>query len=324
MRNKFYLFIILCFTSFYFNCSSENPMETQNNPNVTIKSIFFSDELDTDNDGYSSFARLYFDLDTDVKTLNVVVKVGIRTHSKIANEPYDIYFQSVPYTINGDTVGDAVYIEVGGQNSELDEGSYDFLIQVFKSPNLTEVIAEASSITHLNLANIKFERSSQELSPEWISNIDDNIFEGSYITPIKPPIGFSINALAEKFEIYSNTASRTIKKVRINIPYVNNPPQQIIFSIYGDDNNEPLNKLFTSNSYSISDTGWTVFELECDITSHPIFYISVPPSENYAVSTDNNSATLNGFRYEYVTSNPIREGWVAVNINYAIDVFIEY
>lgn len=322
MRNVFY-FIFLFLTSFYMSCS-EKPTETEDEQNVWVTSIFFSDQVDTDNDGYLSFARLNFDLDTDAQTLNVIVKVGIRVHSSVANPSYDLYFQSLPFDIHGETAADAMYIVIGGENGELEEGNYDFLFQVFDTDDQPRVVAEASSTSHSNLTNIKFERSSQELSPKWISNIDDGIFEGSYIIPQRPPLGLSVNALAEKFEISSATAAPAIKKIRIHIPVVINPPQQITFSVYSDNDNKPFNKLFTSNSYNISNTGWNVFDLEYDLAGHPVFYISVPPGSQYAVSTDNNSESLNGYRYEYVSSNPPREGWVAENINYAIDVYIDY
>ena len=79
-----------------------------------------------------------------------------------------------------------------------------------------------------------------------------------------------------------------------------------------------------SSGNNITSTGWNTFDLEYDVTNHPIFYISVPPSQNYAVSIDNNSTILNGYWYEYVTSNPPREGWVKRDLNYALEVYLEY
>lgn len=300
--------------------------EQQDTPNVTIKSIWFSDRVDQDNDGYSSYARLNFDIDTDVDESDVAVKLSVREHSSNAAQTYDVYFESVFFTVFGETSEDAVYIDIGSPNDELIEGSYDFLLQVFISSDPTEVIAEASPDTYSVLSDIQFERCSQEevTVEKWISYIDDGIFEDYFTYYPRYPTGTIIQELTERFEQPSNAISCTIKKVRINFPNIYTNPTQVSFTIQDDESNEPKNTLFTSDSYTIQSTGWNVFDIEYNITNYSVFYISVPTSLNYAVGVDNNSVTFNGYQYYTVSSNPPHEGWRKVDNNYAIEVFVEY
>ena len=122
----------------------------------------------------------------------------------------------------------------------------------------------------------------------WISYINDGIFESSYQIPARPPLGVSYSRLTEKFEKPATATTCIIKKVRVHIPAIDNLPDQITFSIYSDLNNEPNEILLSSSGNNII-TGWNTFDVDYDGTNHPVFYISVPPSSNYAVSIDNNS-----------------------------------
>ena len=324
MKKVVSFFTIVCISSFFYQCSTKASVDPGDDPTVIITDIWFSNFIDNDNDGFSSSARLNFDLDTNVDDFSVVVKIGIRHHSDVASDLYVTYLQSKAFTISGETTSDAVSFEIGGSNSELDEGNYDILIQVYAESDLLEVIAQGSPTTYSELDNVKFEYSSQDVTGVWISYIDDGIFESSYIIPARPPLGVSYGRLTEKFEKPANAGSYVLKKVRVHVPQINNPPGQLTISIYGGDDNEPGELLHTTNTINISTTGWNTYDLEYDLTNHDVFYISVPPSQNYAISIDNNSAILNGYVYESVSSNPPREGWVKENLNYAIEVFLEY
>jgi len=115
-----------------------------------------------------------------------------------------------------------------------------------------------------------------------------------------------------------------LKKVRIHIPQVDNFPTQIPITIYDDENNWPNNALHMFTGNNISSSGWNTYDLEYDLTNHDVFYLTVPPSQIYAISIDDNSTVLNGYWYESVSSNPPREGWVKRDLNYAIEVYLEY
>lgn len=324
MKNRINYIVVICLICINHSCDKSN--EQQGTPNVTIKSIWISDKVDDDDDGYSSYARLNFDLDTDFDESDVTVKLGVRDHSTNATQTYDVYFESAFFTIVGATSEDAVYIDIGSPNDELSKGRYDFLLQVFESSDPTEVIAEASPETYAVLSDNQFERSSEEevLVEEWISYIDDGILESYFTYYPRYPTGSIVHSLTEKFNQPSNAVSCTIKKVRIHFPNIYTNPIQVSFTIQDDESDEPKNTLFTSDSYTLQSTGWNVFDIEYTITDYPVFYISVPTSLNYAVGVDNNSATSNGYQYYYVSSNPPQEGWRQVDYNYGIEVFVEY
>jgi hypothetical protein len=324
MKKIISFFIIVIIASVFNCCSQKVSVGSEDDPTVTIKNIWFSNYIDKDNDGYSSYARLNLDLDTNTDDFSIIVKISVRPHSNISSDPYDIYFQSAPFTINGETTGDAVYTDIGGSNAELTEGHYDFLVQVYSASDLSEIMAEVSAATHIDINAIKFENSYQDLTEMWLSYIDDGIFESLYKIPERPPLGVSYSRLTEKFERPQNAGICILKKVRVHIPVIDNIPGQIIFTIYNNEDNVPGEALYTSMSYSVSSNGWNTFDLEYDLTGYDVFYISIPPSSNYGVSIDNNSAVLNGYWYEYVTSNPPREGWVKQEQNYAIEVLLAY
>ncbi|MBN2357328.1 choice-of-anchor H family protein [candidate division KSB1 bacterium] len=321
MKNRWYFLPVICIGMICLHCPSKNPTDSET-PKVFIKNVWFTNVVDTDHDGYSSYARLNFNLDTNVGQFRVAVKIGVRNHTGNAAQPYNTYFESSAFIIEGETTEDAVYLEIGNPNTELTEGDYDLLLQVFAADNLTEVIAEASPTTHPVLNNVKFEKASQEKSEKWLSNNDDGLFEGFY--QHNPRLGFSYTRLAEKFVKPLDVTSSNIKKVRIHIPTIYNTPAQATFSIYNDSSNEPKDILYTSTAFDINATGWNEFNLSFDITNYRTFYLAVHTSTFYAVSTDSNSTSLNGYRRFYITSNPPREGWEKHNCNYAIDAFIEY
>ncbi|MBN1998779.1 choice-of-anchor H family protein [candidate division KSB1 bacterium] len=329
MKTLHFCFILLCLMILSVRCTKDNPTKPSatSTPTVTIKNIWFSEKIDDDKDDFYTYARLNFDLDTNMDHYEIIAKIGVRNHSDKASDLYDLYFESTLFTINGETVDDAVYMEIGSPNDELDKGNYDFLLQIFASSAPKKVIAEASPTTHLVLSNVQFEKTIQETAGKWLTSSDDGIFEGDY--NYSPRTGAGTNAIAQKFEKPVSTASK-ITKIRIHVAETNisggrelGGPSPATFTIYSDQGSLPYKALYSSESYSIQSTGWYEFNVEFDITNIPVFYVSMPPPQGWAISTDHNSISTNGYRYYWVTSNPPREGWEKLDYNFGIDVFTE-
>jgi hypothetical protein len=155
---------------------------------------------DNDNDGYASYARLNFDLNVSRGNLNVFVKVGVRVTDPLDTATYYLYFQSDAFTITGATTDDAVYISVGSTNTELPQGSFDFVIQVFGESN-QKLLAQLSPTNDDNLENVltavNFEKSSTDaglvIYDAYWSNKVDNDGDG-YASQANLVVDVDVNA----------------------------------------------------------------------------------------------------------------------------------
>ena len=94
-------------------------------------------------------------------------------------------------------------------------------------------------------------------------------------------------------------------------------------SIREDSDNEP-NEILSSYILSTSTAGWNQIQWEYDLTEHDVFYLSLAPSVNYAVSLDTNSVNRNGYGLWTTSGNPPSSYWQKWESNIAIEIFVGY
>ncbi len=140
-------FVIILLLSVYFsNCTSSSESKTKKQV-VSFNNVWFSepDAVDNDGDGYYSYLHLNFDLDVSSGSTDLFIKVYYRYTDPLDTALYGFYMESVVFTIDGSTDADAKYISIGSPNGELQEGSYDFMIWVFKESDPNNAILELAS-----------------------------------------------------------------------------------------------------------------------------------------------------------------------------------
>jgi hypothetical protein len=315
MKLSLFLGVSICIIS------CETPSESVTT-NININEVWFAELIDTDSDGYYSDANLYFNLKTNANNTKVFVNLGIRKSSDDPSDLYELCFESEDLTLNKD--GDNIwYIPVRNINYHLEQNNYDFLLRVYKSENPESIADEISPSEDTDLYNIALESDSTDLNTKWITYIDDDLFESNFTYYPRVPVGASYVSLAEKFEKPAQSGYFKLLEVRIHLPYIYSGSTDIGLSIRDDNDNEP-NEIIGSYLFSTSTTGWNQIKWEYDLTEHDVFYISLAPSVNYAVSLDTNSVNQNGYGLWYVASNPPSYSWKELDNNIAVEIFVGY
>jgi len=153
---------------------------------LIFSAVNWSNGVDVDGDGYSSYARLNFDLDVNRGSVEVFVIVGVRFTDPMDTSLYYLYFESNSFVINGATTDDAVYLSVGLPNDELPEDHFDFLIQVFATSDPEFMLLELASyndddFNHV-LTDVPFEEYSTDaeltINNAYWENLIDNDEDG--------------------------------------------------------------------------------------------------------------------------------------------------
>jgi len=316
-----FLFILFCLL---WTCSS--PTKTKQKTQVSIEDVWIENRLDQDGDGYASDAHVYFRLKTNVDRAEVIIKLGIRESDPMDETQYTLCFQSENIMVEGSSEENSWFIAISNIDYNLTVASYDLLLQVFPGNEPDNIVAEAATGSDSDLGGILLEPGNEDLQQlaEWISLIDDDICEDSFTYYPRYPTGSIFYALAQKFTLPAGSRSAKIKKIAINLPslYVN--PGSLGITIYDDDSDAPGIVLHSVDFENITVTGWNELTVDYDLGFENKFYISVPPSIDYAIGVDNNSSSNAGMHYFYTSSNPPREGWAESGKNYGIKVYVEY
>lgn len=151
----FALFAVLAF----FNTQCENSTSSPEKSKVTFTNVYFSDEVDTDNDDYASYAKLHYETEGNKDDLEVFVRIYKRDATESDTALYSFYMQTIAYTTGKSDSGN---VEIGSPNDELPHGCYDFLIQLFFQDNTEEAHTEASLKSFSELKNVCFETQNEE------------------------------------------------------------------------------------------------------------------------------------------------------------------
>jgi len=161
---KYVLASVLLIT-LVIDCSS--PTKSKKATQVVIRDIWFTDLVDDDGDNFLSYARLNFDLDTNIESIEVLVKLWVRYADPTDTEDYTLYFASASFVVNGNNdSGDARYIDIGAPNTELDQDLYDFALEVYPGNNSEgDVVAVATFNEYPALGEYPFEPYSEDQLP---------------------------------------------------------------------------------------------------------------------------------------------------------------
>jgi TATA-box binding protein (TBP) (component of TFIID and TFIIIB) len=154
-----------------FETSSEDVSET-----YTVYSAWWSDAVDSDGDGYTSYRRINFDIDVSTGTQSVYARIYYKLSTSTT---YSLYYTTSTFSITGSNSSDAYSVAVGSPNSELANGTYDFRIEVYKSGSST-LQASWSATDDADLNDENFERASEEAASEtytvydawWANDVD--------------------------------------------------------------------------------------------------------------------------------------------------------
>ena len=146
-----YLFILLAGLALTF-CS--DPVKVgDDSPQITIDAAWFDDVVDDDNDGFRSFARIYFQTST-TEPVNVFFRIG---YKEAGSSSYFIYKETSEYSISE---SETWYVALGDAGYELPQGYYDFSVEIHMGE---ELVAILTSEDESNIASLGMEPASEEL-----------------------------------------------------------------------------------------------------------------------------------------------------------------
>ncbi len=138
--------------------NSCNTVEKQPDYTYTIESVWWSDSLDTNLDGYAQFRRLNFNVHLAEE---VTRTVQARVYYKLKDaSDFSFYAYSVETDVAGGGVNNNLFVSIGKPNKELPRGNYDFSIELYEAGS-TRLEAKTDS-TFLKLFNIPFEESNND------------------------------------------------------------------------------------------------------------------------------------------------------------------
>lgn len=153
-----------------FSCDT---VEEEPNYTYKIDSVWWSDPIDGNSDGYKQFERLNFNVQIKENTSQ---KVSGRVYYKLKEASgFSFYAFSEDKRIIGGSADNYLFVSIGKPNKELQRGTYDFSIEIFQT-NQTDIKAEPDSIQLLALSNKQFEVSENDntytLNVSWINKYD--------------------------------------------------------------------------------------------------------------------------------------------------------
>ena len=135
--------------------NSKSTMET-----YSIYNAWWEDMQDFDEDGYTRYRKLYFDVDVSSGSYQVYAKIY-----KIPSIGlWRLYYTTSNFTITGNLSSDKYWVAIGSPNNELSHSIYDFRIRIYKAGTSTEVV-EYDNDNDSDLNDEKFETASQDPKP---------------------------------------------------------------------------------------------------------------------------------------------------------------
>ena len=173
MKNIFILLSTLLFVVFLFSCDT---VEEETNYTYAIDSVWWSDVIDGNGDGYPKFERLNFNVHLKE---NATQKIMARVYYKLKEaSDFSFYAFSDDKQILGESVDNSIFVSIGGlPNKELQRGYYDFTIELYQA-NQSDVKAEPDSTQLVTLSNRPFELSEFDntftMDISWMDEYDRN------------------------------------------------------------------------------------------------------------------------------------------------------
>ena len=128
-------------------------------PVYSIWDNYWADAVDIDGDGYNRYRKLYTDVDVnDGSTRSIYLKIWVKPAS---SGTYTLYFTTPNFSITGATGNDWIWVAVGSPNTQLNQDSYDFYVQVFEAGGTT-VKDYSDQYSDADLDNELFETIAQD------------------------------------------------------------------------------------------------------------------------------------------------------------------
>ncbi len=146
-------------------------------PNYTYKidSVWWSDIIDGNSDGYSQFERLNFNVHLKE---DVSQKINGRVYYKLKEASnFSFYAFSEDKRVIGGSEDNYLFVSIGSPNKELQRGIYDFSIEIFQEGQ-SDLKVKTDSLQLVKLSGKSFELSEYDntytLAVSWIDKVDKN------------------------------------------------------------------------------------------------------------------------------------------------------
>lgn len=147
-------------SAFVFFTISCNTTEAPINYTYSFKNVWWSDSIDSNQDGFAQFRRLNFNVHLAEKTTR---KVQARVYYKLKDaSDYTFYAYSDQSEVLGNNVDNNLFISIGKPNKELARGYYNFSVELYDVGNNKLEIKTDSQF--VKLFNKAFEQSSNDNS----------------------------------------------------------------------------------------------------------------------------------------------------------------
>ncbi len=172
MKNLIILLSLVGFVVSIFSC---NTVEEEPNYTYKIDSVWWSDVIDGNSDGYSQFERLNFIVHLKENTSQ---SISGRVYYKLKEaSSFSFYAFSEDKRVIGSNEDNFLFVSIGSPNKELQRGVYDFSIEIFQN-NQSDIKAKPDSLQLVTLSNKRFEKSENDntftLNISWIDKDDRN------------------------------------------------------------------------------------------------------------------------------------------------------
>ena len=132
MKNFSGRFLLIILASLALTFCSDPVKVGDDSPDIAILAAWLDDFEDADNDGFSSFANIYFQISTS-EPVDVFFRIGY----KVANTSgYTIYKETAVYTVSD---GETWYVSLGSEGDEL-QGYYDFSVEIYYESELVDIL----------------------------------------------------------------------------------------------------------------------------------------------------------------------------------------
>lgn len=172
MKNIIILISLLVIVVSMFSC---NTVEEEPNYTYKIDSVWWSDPLDGNSDGYNQFERINFNVHIEENTSQ---NISGRVYYKLKEaSSFSFYAFSQDKKVIGSNEDNYLFVSIGSPNKELQKGIYDFSIEIFQN-NQSDIKAKPDSLQLIILSNKQFEQPEYDntftLDISWIDIVDRN------------------------------------------------------------------------------------------------------------------------------------------------------
>ena len=136
--------------------------EEEDTYHFSIDSVWWSDYIDVDKDGFTSSRHLHFDVNVDRQnTFSIFAKVFVLPPD---SEDYQMIDSTDMFDVSSNTLNDAYAVTIPPADTVLDSAKYNFMISVYRFENdtLTKILFTVSARSREILKEQSFESVHQD------------------------------------------------------------------------------------------------------------------------------------------------------------------